>query len=123
LVGFLGAAVAWVRLRPAFVRVEGPSMAPTLLPGDRLVTVAGLRPRRGDLIVVRHPDGFEMVKRVSAAPGDEAMPGWTLGPDEWLVLGDNRQASSDSRDFGAVTGDSILAKVIWPRKGRSGPGR
>lgn len=107
------AAVAW--LRPFRARVRGDSMEPTLADGGVVVAVRGLRPRRGDLAVVLH-DGVEMVKRVEAAPGDEAMPGWTLGPDEWLVTGDNRDASTDSRDFGAVPSASIVARVIWPRR-------
>ena len=89
-------------------------MSPTLQPGDVLVAVRGLRPRPGDVAVVLHPDGFEMVKRISAVPGDTARPGWILGPDQWLVTGDNREASDDSRAFGALTTEQVLARVVWP---------
>jgi signal peptidase I len=112
--GLAAAAVALVTLRPSLLRVEGQSMSPTLQPGDVLLAIRGLRPRPGDVAVVLHPDGFEMVKRISAGPGDEAMPGWILGPDQWLITGDNREASDDSRAFGALTSDRIVARVVWP---------
>ncbi len=87
-------------------------MAPTLRPGQLVLVARGLRPRAGDIVVVEGPNGVEMVKRVSAGPGDEAMPGWILGPDEWLVLGDNREASTDSREFGALPTEAIIGRVV-----------
>ena len=89
-------------------------MAPALKPGQRLLVVRGASLRAGDIVVVEGPHGVEMVKRVSVGPGGEAMPGWILGPDEWLVLGDNRQASTDSREFGALPRSAIKGKVVLP---------
>ena len=42
---------------------------------------------------------------------------WTLGPVEYLVMGDDRVRSTDSREFGPVRGDLVLGKVwfrYWP---------
>ncbi|MFQ5748996.1 MAG: signal peptidase I [Planctomycetota bacterium] len=55
------------------VRVEGDSMEPALLAGDRLLLVPpALRaPRRFDLVVVAEPDtGKAAVKRVAGLPGE-----------------------------------------------------
>lgn len=42
---------------------------------------------------------------------------FTLGGDEYVVLGDNRSHSSDSRTWGVLPGDFIIGKVLlraWP---------
>ncbi len=37
---------------------------------------------------------------------------WELGTNEFLVLGDNRGGSQDSRVFGPIKKDKIIAKII-----------
>ena len=39
---------------------------------------------------------------------------WTLGPDEYILLGDNRDDSLDSRAFGPVQRSAIIGRA-WYR--------
>ncbi len=101
-------------------------------------------PQRNDIVVIDLPGMEELlVKRVIALPGEEVeirkgaifvngeqiaepfphdltpydMAPVTLGPLSYLVLGDNRSNSNDSRSFGPVTRDQILGRVwlrYWP---------
>jgi signal peptidase I len=120
---FLAAVVAgFIRFRPARVEIEGPSMAPTLLPGDWALIVVPRRFARDDVVVVEHPGrpGYEIVKRLVGAPGDE-IGDRVLAEDEWWVQGDFGQGSTDSRHFGSVTGQELKAKVVavyWPASRR-----
>ncbi len=104
-------------LRAAGVRrlvVEGRSMAPTLLPGDRLLLVRARRLRPGDLVAVRDPRNERrlLVKRVAAINGGKV-----------ALRGDNPDASTDSRVFGDVAIRLVLGRVVRryapaPRRGR-----
>jgi signal peptidase I len=117
-----GAAWACLRWRPSRVEIEGGSMAPLLAPGDWAMVVAPHRFRVRDVVVVEHPmrPGYEMVKRVTAVPG-ESVGDRVLGPDEFWVEGDFGAASTDSRQFGPVERDALKAKVLliyWPKERR-----
>ncbi|HJQ70575.1 MAG TPA: signal peptidase I [Blastocatellia bacterium] len=49
--------------------------------------------------------------------GPRTVPEQTIKADHYYVLGDNRDASNDSRTFGAVSKDLIYGKVVmryWP---------
>ena len=98
------------------VEVRGRSMAPTLLPGDRLL-VARLPARPGDVVLAADPRRREreLVKRVTRI---DAL-GLTL-------RGDNPAFSTDARDFGVVPADAVRWRVVaryWPldRIGRIPP--
>lgn len=113
-------ALAFLLARRAVVR--GPSMQPTLAPGefvlfDRLAYRRGA-PRRGDVVLASHPQrpGTRIIKRVAGAPGERVTVGertWTLGEGEWLLLGDAPDFSTDGRDFGPVGLQSIHARAWW----------
>ncbi|HEX9069008.1 MAG TPA: signal peptidase I [Ktedonobacterales bacterium] len=93
----------------------------------------------------RDPNGTDFVKRIIGLPGDtvqlnpdgsvlvnslplqepylpaitpaEATHSWLLGKDEYLVFGDNRENSCDSRDWGPIHRSAIVGKalvVYWP---------
>ncbi len=105
------------------VRIDGRSMSPALLPGERVLfdrlAFARHRPRTGDVVLVQHPDrpGQRLVKRITALPGDAAR-GRTLERCEYWVEGDNTVASTDSRAFGPVSRRHLLARawlVYWPQ--------
>ncbi|MCC6192313.1 MAG: signal peptidase I [Anaerolineales bacterium] len=110
---------------------------------DKLAFHLG-QPQRGDVVVVRTPvsPGIEFIKRVIGLPGETVVVAdglvrvngqalqepyiaappdyngqWALGPDEYLVLGDNRNDSSDSHVWGPVHRPAILGKALviyWP---------
>ena len=81
-------------------------MLPALSPGervlfDRLAYVVD-EPTVGDIVLARHAAraGVRMIKRVARGEG--------LGPDEYWLLGDNAEESTDSRTFGAVSPGGYL---------------
>jgi signal peptidase I len=114
------AAAGAMAVRPFRVEVAGRSMDPTLRPGDWLVATRARTIRRGDIVVLRHPgDALDVVKRVAAVPGDSLADG-ALGPDQFLVVGDNPAASTDGRAWGPIRREAIEGVVrfrYWPRPG------
>ena len=117
-----GAAIAFMRYRPARIAIEGVSMAPTLVPGDWALVVTPERFHRDDVVVVEHPQrpGYEIVKRLVGVPGS-TVGGRELGEDESWVEGDFAHRSTDSREFGPVSRENLKAKVVlvyWPLERR-----
>lgn len=99
-------ATAW-----AMARVTGPSMAPTVRSGDRLL-VRRLAPgdavTPGDVVLARFPARPDLlvVKRVRhAADGGH-----------W-VEGDNPLVTDDSRAFGVAVVVGRVVGRLWPRPG------
>ena len=123
------------------VRIAGSSMEDTLCSGDvALVLRLYGAPKRGDVVQCAFPgrDGA-YVKRVIGLPGEtvDCRDGAlhingralsepyvsshtedfhaALGADEYLVLGDNRAESYDSRaeDMGCISARNLLGRVCW----------
>ena len=116
LLGSALALGALAALLPRLVAYEiaDHSMSPTLQPGDWVLGLRGRRVRRGHVVVFSHPlrPGFEMVKRVTAAPGDGPSP-VALAADEVWVLGDNPDGGSiDSRTLGPIRADWLRARLL-----------
>jgi signal peptidase I len=137
--------VAVLRRRLVVVDVDGISMLPTIEPGDRVIVRRASIDmlRRGQLVVVERPrreggwvwpplakrivEREWMIKRVAALPGDAVPPdvavqapklaGPAVPPGCLLLLGDNAEASVDSRDIGYVPAERLLGIVLrgWRR--------
>jgi len=104
-------------------------------------------PKRGDVVVFEHDSESFFIKRIMAVPGETiavrsgkvrilqdgewsvlqepyVMPSRTfgdfevnLGPDEFFVMGDNRNLSFDSRRWGPLQRSNIVGLVrlrLWP---------
>ncbi len=87
------------------VLVEGPSMLPTLRPGDALLVRAGARVRPGDVVVARpwtRPELLVVKRAVAPVAGG------------WLVASDNPEVAGAGWTGGEA---DVLARVVlryWP---------
>ncbi len=143
LILFLGINVVTAR-----IRVDGDSMIPTLVSGERVIvnrlSYKFGSPQRGDIIVFHYPrnPAEEYIKRVIGLPGDEVevrngevyvngqqldesylkvrtnyVGTWRVPAGQLFVLGDNRNNSSDSHEWGTVPMSYVVGKAIlvyWP---------
>jgi len=113
--------------------VAEDSMRPAIQPGDWLLTDPTVRrwPRRGAIVVIREPESDVLaLKRVVARPGavvsdipvtdpdtgQDVMVTIRLGPDEAWLVGDDPTVSIDSRRYGPVGLDRLVARA-WFRYG------
>ena len=80
------------------------------LPGERVVMAEGVLYIDDSQIAEPYLGGLPS----SVGLGQSA---WDLGPGEYLVLGDNRAHSTDSRDVGPVEAGGIVGRAwmrYWP---------
>ena len=108
------------------MRVLGTSMLPVLRPGNIiLVRCSSYRrsaPQRGEIVVARPSSlgGRALVKRVRATPHEEvavASRTWSLGADEYFLLGDHAADSLDSRKLGPIARRELIGRAwlrVWP---------
>jgi phage repressor protein C with HTH and peptisase S24 domain len=78
-------------------------MLPSLVPGQIVIGKMTHELHVGDVVIISH-DGIEKIKRIERQQGNLL-----------YLLGDNSSASTDSRDFGWVQADAIVAKIVWPK--------
>lgn len=125
-----GLLLAVARTRLTVLTVQGSSMSPSLLDGDRVLLLRSRRlPRRGAIVAVRTtglsgdrsadlaaelPD--LMVKRLVAVAGDPCPPN-RAGSAERVpagrvfLRGDNRR-SLDSRTWGTIPQERVIGRVM-----------
>ena len=122
LLAAVGVAAVAAGRRLDVVEVTGHSMAPTLLPGDRLLvessTLRRRPPRPGEIVLASDPrqPSRELVKRIGHVDA---------GSRSVELTGDALDASTDSRAFGPVDLGELRWRVaarVWP-PGRIGPVR
>lgn len=130
----LGLIVGILHFSPvSFARVQGLSMMPNYFNGEMLLyskDIEGNTISPGLVIFVDEPEYGKLIKRVVATAGDvvtiddgklyvngaqikgyddleDESQTWTLADDELFVIGDNTDASIDSRTFGPVKYENV----------------
>lgn len=126
------------------VIISGESMLPNFKDGNVLLASRHYDLWRFDVVTIASTDTDKvLIKRVIGLPnetiefrdnalfvngeyrtdpyafGDTEDFTITLGPDEYFCLGDNRENSSDSRNYGPFSSDDIFAKLnckVYPKK-------
>ncbi len=97
--------------------VNGHSMEPTLLPGDRVLVRYGAPVRAGDLVLVDLPPGPDGPRPLAVKRAVRREPG-----GGWWVASDNAAHGTDSRTLGALPASAVRARVVlrlprWVRLG------
>ncbi len=77
------------------------------LPGET-ITVVG---NKVTIVNKEHPQGFVLSEPYVSSERD-GTTSMTLGPNQYFVMGDNREVSSDSRVWGEEDGSEITGKVM-----------
>jgi nickel-type superoxide dismutase maturation protease len=86
-----------------FIKVTGNSLYPDYQEGDyvMIITIPFFPLKKGDTIVFHHPEFGRMIKIISRIETGKL---WVKGTNPNSV---------DSRQFGYISRESILGKVIW----------
>ena len=87
------------------VLVEGPSMLPTLRPGDCLLVRRPRRVRTGSVVVARFPTRPDLLVVKRAVRPDGGL---------WWVEGDNPAVTDDSRRYGPAEVVAVVVLRYWP---------
>lgn len=99
------------------------SMEPTFSHGQIVLSTAWYKSlQRGDVVIIKNPQKptDRMCKRVIALPGDTVQYSYKsviIPSGQMWVEGDNKVASLDSRDYGAVPIgllDGLVICRLWP---------
>lgn len=105
----------WIRRDLLVVDVDGRSMEPALMPGDRLLC-SRRTPIWSGAIVIRaarvggRGDAY-FIKRVLALPGHERN-GLRIAPGHCWIEGDNKATSGDSRHLGPIALNELIAVAV-----------
>ena len=86
------------------VTIRGNSMNPILHAGQKCFVMKYLffQPQVGDILVCKHPStGMLLVKRIAKN-----------NKGRFWVVGENKNESTDSRDFGWLERKAIIGKVL-----------
>jgi signal peptidase I len=107
----------WIEL----FKIPTASMEPAVSRGDRVLAdktaYYRMAPKKGDIVIFMFPDdrSKKYIKRIEALPGDEYIDAEGVKkqvPHGFaFVLGDNRDHSVDSRQFGLIPLRDIIGKV------------
>lgn len=80
--------------------IKDISMEPSILAGDQVLVTPFLKIQENDIVVFKY-SGKYFIKRVIK-----------IKHGEYYVLGDNKNHSLDSREFGFIARKDIIGKVI-----------
>ena len=78
-------------------------MAPKLRPGQLIMATTFVKHLHPGQVVIFRKNNREMIKRIEEVEADKV-----------YVIGDNLEASTDSRQFGWLSKDEIVARVFRP---------
>ncbi len=91
-------------LRPILVRrVRGGSMAPKIRPGQWIVATTLVRNLHPGQVVIIRRGHSELIKRIER-----------IKADQLFVIGDNLDIGNDSRQFGWLDRQTVVARVFHP---------